>query len=185
MFKTIPEFPMYKISRTGEVFSSHVNRTLSTYTNNKGYPCVKLNKEGKEHTLLISRLLCRVFKDLDDLYSSKEVDHKDRDPANFDLENLQVLTKEEHVLKTCADNNINKRSDLCPSCGSNKHKSSKMCLSCTQLVSRTKTEITKEQIEYWVKNYSWVRASKELGLSDNGLRKRYKSLGGDTKSIKN
>lgn len=174
---------MYKISETGEVYSLHVNRVIATYLNNKGYPCVKLNKEGKEHTLLISRLLCRVYKDLEDLYSIKEVDHKDRNPANFNLDNLQVLSKEEHVLKTCEDNNISKRTDICPTCGGTKHKSSTLCLKCSSSSRAKNTHITKEDIEYWVRNHSWSRASRELGLSDNGLRKRYKSLGGDPKNI--
>lgn len=38
--------------------------------------------------------------------------------------------------------------------------------------------ITVKDIEYWVINFSWTRASKELGLSDNGLRKRYTKLTG-------
>lgn len=183
MFKTIPEFPMYKISETGKVYSLHVNREIATYLNNKGYPCVKLSKNGVEHTLLISRLLCRVFKDLDDLYSTKEVDHKDRNPANFELSNLQVLSKEEHVIKTCSDNNISRRTDICPICGGTKHKSSKACLKCTASARVKNKDITKEDIEYWVRKFSWARASRELGLSDNGLRKRYKALGGNPKNI--
>lgn len=182
--KIIPEFPKYSITKTGQVFSHYVNRFITSYLNNRGYPCVKLSKAGTEHTLLISRLLCRVYKDLQDLYSDLEVAHKDRNPANFSLANLQVLSKEEHVLKTCTDNNLNVRSSICPNCKGDKHRSSTVCLICAKVLSRTKTEITKEQIEYWVRNHSWVRASKELGLSDNGLRKRYKALGGDPKSIK-
>ncbi|MFP9058711.1 hypothetical protein, partial [Enterococcus faecalis] len=59
------------------------------------------------------------------------------------------------------------------------------CKSCTPKGITINPDITVEQIEYWVSKYSWIRASKELGLSDTGLRKRYKSLTGkDPKSIK-
>lgn len=181
MYKTIPEFPEYSISKSGDVYSNHVGRCLSHYLNNAGYPCVKLSLNGKENTLLISRLLCRVYKDLPNLYSRLEVDHKDRNPANFDLDNLQVLTKEEHLKKTLSDRG-HLSVHYC-SCGAVRSREATQCKSC-YLNSVTST-VSKDKIEYWVRNFSWVRAGKELGLSDNGVRKRYRALGGDPKAIKN
>lgn len=180
MYKTIPEFPEYSISELGEVYSNHVNRCLSPYVNNKGYPCVKLSLEGREYTLLISRLLCRVYKDLPDLTSDLEVDHVDRDPANFALENLQVLTKKEHLEKTLRDKG--QFSIHFCACGAERYREAQQCKKC--YLSSVTHDISKEDIEFWVRKYSWVRASKELGLSDNGLRKKYKALGGDHKNIK-
>lgn len=61
--------------------------------------------------------------------------------------------------------------------------SGKKCSEIT--VKPEKIEISAEEIEYWVLNFSWTRASKELGLSDNGLRKRYTKLTGlNPKTIK-
>lgn len=56
---------------------------------------------------------------------------------------------------------------------------------CGSFVEKKTIEISAEEIEYWVTNFSWTRASKELGLSDNGLRKRYTKLTGNSpKSLK-
>lgn len=181
MYRTIPEFPEYSISESGEVYSNHVSRCLSPYVNNKGYPCVKLSLDGVENTLLISRLLCRVYKDLPDLRSDLEVDHIDCDPSNFALENLQVLTKKEHLEKTLRDKGYSS-THFC-SCGAEKYREAKQCKKC--YLSSVTHDISKEDIEFWVRKYSWVRAGKELGLSDNGVRKRYRALGGDPKAIKN
>lgn len=63
----------------------------------------------------------------------------------------------------------------------------KFCsVTCSTNYSRKNSHhITAELIEYWVRKYSWTRASKELGLSDNGLRKKYKMLTGlNPKDIK-
>lgn len=72
----------------------------------------------------------------------------------------------------------------------------KSCPTCGKLLENKNTtgycikhrpvlkEIDVKDIEYWVSNFSWTRAAKELGMSDNGLRKRYKNITGlDPKSI--
>jgi hypothetical protein len=118
------------------------------------------------------------------LTDSEVVHHKDHDRTNNSLTNLEVLSHSEHarlhsqvleetLCKQCKVIFLPKKSTqiFCsPICYSN---------------SRITKNISSEDIVYWVSNYSWLRASKELGLSDNGLRKRYKSLTGlDPKSIK-
>lgn len=185
MYKTIPEFPEYSISESGEVYSNHVNRCLSPYVNNNGYLCVKLQKDSNQYTQLVSRLLCRVYKDLPSLMSPLEVDHKDNNTRNNELDNLQVMSTEDHLIKTLsnrAKGNIYSLEDRLCSCGKFKHVRSKTCMDCYR--AAVTHDISREDIEFWVRNYSWVRASKELGLSDNGLRKKYKALGGNPKDIK-
>lgn len=183
-FKEIPEYPNYLISPKGEVYSRVSNKLLSIRTNTTGYKYFGVESGTKN--VLLSRALARVYKDLPSLDSDFEVDHDDTDITNNDLDNLIVRSKQEHYEKTCIDRGVSApKQSFCKVCGIKIAGKSTYCL---KHYSETKVKndtITAEQIEYWVNNYSWVRAAKELGYSDNGLRKRYKSLTGkDPKSIK-
>lgn len=183
--KVIPEFPLYSISEDGKVWSTYSNKFLSSYINNDGYPCYKLHKNGVQYTQLIHRLLARVYKDLPSLDSDLEVDHKDTNILNYALENIQVLSKEDHRKKTLLDNGYTAYNKVCPTCSGYKDPGAIQCKGCSSLSQVKNKDVTAEQIEYWVSKYSWVRAAKEFGYSDNGLRKRYKSLTGkDPKTIK-
>lgn len=179
-FIKIPEYPEYGINEKGEVYSFRTQKVLRTWKNNKGRVLVTFSIDGSRKHFLVSRLMGVVFKGLGSLDSSKEVDHINENPQDNKASNLQVLTKEEHLLKTYG---VIKKA-YCIECNKLLSKSyTKTCREC--YLKNNTSGITLEEIIHWVVNYSWVRASKELGLSDNGLRKRYKSLSGkDPKLIK-
>lgn len=180
-FTPIPEYPEYLISRSGEVYSTKVNRTLAVQINTSGYPFFAMFVGGKQKFLLLHRTLARVYGDLPSLDSELEVDHDDRNKLNFSLGNLIVRESSNHREKTTIERGQKVGGNRCPECG--KRIQSKN-LFCKDHTPRPFPSISAESIEYWVSRFSWVRASKELGLSDNGLRKRYKSLTGkDPKSI--
>lgn len=181
-FTPIPEYPEYLISRSGEVYSTKVNRTLAIQINTSGYPFFALFVAGRQKFLLLHRTLARVYGDLPSLDSELEVDHDDRDKLNFSLDNLIVRSPSDHRIKTTVERGQTVGGNKCPECGKQIQSKNSFC---KDHVPKPFPNITSEAIEYWVSNFSWVRASKELGLSDNGLRKRYKSLTGkDPKSIK-
>lgn len=119
-----------------------------------------------------------------------ELEHKDGDHYNNEWDNLALLCPNCHALTpTHAGKNIGRYTEkvvnTCAICHCEISPKATHCKSCTPKELTINPDITAEQIEYWVSKYSWVRASKELGLSDTGLRKRYKSLTGkDPKSIK-
>lgn len=191
-FIPIPEYPQYLISRDGRLYSTKTNKLLTLFLNNRNYPYYSLCIDGKTKNLLVSRILAYVFKDLPSLDSDLEVDHNDGNTLNFELSNLIVRTTQEHMTKTLEQRGLRKtRESFCAICSKKLDitNSSGLCNIHYQESLRNtgvkNPEITSEQIEYWVKNFSWVRAAKELGYSDNGLRKRYRSLTGkDPKSIK-
>lgn len=189
MFKPIPGWEAYEISEGGEVYSHRVGRLLSPQLNTSGYYFITLTDDlSNQKRFLVHRLLAFVFLDLPSLDSELEVDHDDNNKLNNKLKNLVVRSKQEHLKKTLSTRGHNIRSaadELC-SCGNTKERRASTCEKCfNENRILIKPEITVELIEYWVVNFSWVRASKELGLSDNGLRKRYKKLTGkDPKSLK-
>ena len=188
MFTKIPGWEQYSINTLGEVYSHKVNRLLTPRLNTSGYYFITFTDANKKPKhFLIHRLLAFVFLNLPSLDSELEVDHNDTVKTNNSLDNLVVRTKEEHRTKTLKVRGHTERresDDFCL-CGRHKERRASCCITChnaNRIISNK--DITQEQIEYWVSNYSWVRAAKELGLSDNGLRKRYKTLSGkDPKSL--
>lgn len=182
-FIPIPEHPDYLISRDGRVFSTRTNKFLSIRKNNRGYLYFGVN--GSNTNVLLSRALARVYGDLPSLDSGLEVDHDDNDKENNDLENLVVRSKDEHCLKTTLERGFTPVAKAyCAVCSVTITPGAKYCREHYKESLYT-SEISPESIEFWVSKYSWVRAAKELGMSDNGLRKRYRSLTGkDPKSIR-
>lgn len=183
-FTAVPEFPEYLISEQGEVYSTKSNRLLRIQLNSGGYPYVTFTYNYTRYQLLLHRLLARVFKDLPYLDSPLEVDHDNRDRLDFSLPNLVVRSREEHRTKTTLERGHLLGGSRCRTCDIPIGSGRSYCLTHYR-ETLPHQEITPEDIEYWVLNFSWTRASKELGLSDNGLRKRYKTLTGkDPKTIK-
>lgn len=177
-FKPLPEYPEYLVSMFGEVWSTKSNKILSQRQNTRGYLQFQVSENYKQKFILTSRAVARVWCDLPSLDSQLEVDHKDSNILNNYYSNLQVLTKRQHAHKTREDRGYTQHNTTCQ-CGGVKSGKASKCKKCST------SNIAADQIIYWVCNYSWVRASKELGLSDNGLRKRYKALTGrDPKRIK-
>lgn len=177
--KNIPGFEKYYLTEDGKVYSTHVNRFLNNQINTNGYEFVRLNLNKQQHSFLIHRLLAFVYLNLPDLYSDLEVDHIDSNKSNNKLDNLQVLTVEKHKEKTYGKHwNPNRFCKICNKKLSEYNTSGK----CKTCINKEKLNdgITEKLIRYWVTNYSWSRASRELGLSDNGLRKRFTKLTGLT-----
>lgn len=176
-FIKIPNFEQYSINKAGEIFSDKVGRLLKLQRNQRGYEFVRLHENGNQYSFLIHRLLAFVFLDLTSLNSPMEVHHIDGSINNNQLSNLQVLSFEEHLLKTHGEWRLQTNRRCACKIKLSEHNSSGKCITCYNK-SKIDDGITSDLIEYWVRNYSWVRASKELGLSDNGLRKRYNKLTG-------
>lgn len=103
MFVEIKGFDNYLINKSGEIYSKYSKKKIKYFINTNKYPCYKLQKNKKQYNLLLHRLLAYVFKDLPSLDSQLEVDHIDRDVMNFSLDNLQVISRLEHLDKSVKD----------------------------------------------------------------------------------
>ena len=166
--KPIPQFPQYFATEDARIYSSKTQKYLTLHTYDNGYLYTTLSDRGTSAKFLVHRLVAQAYLSLD-LFSELEVHHIDEVRSNNNLYNLEVLSYEEHLQKTLKAQGKQRRVVREP------------------LVKQPQinTDIKQEDIEYWVLKFSWTRAQKELGLSDNGLRKRYKTLTGlDPKSIK-
>jgi hypothetical protein len=185
MFTKIKNFEDYGISECGKVYSYKSSKRLTPTKNSSGYYQVFFTVENVRYSFLLHRILAFVFKDLPDLYSDLEVDHIDTDHTNNSLDNLQVLSRKKHQHKTLKSRGLDFKSNYC-GCGKLLQKNHYVeCIDCRKNKSE-QLDLKVEDVIFWVTNYSWVRASKELGMSDNGLRKFYKKVTGNCpKLLKN
>lgn len=112
------------------------------------------------------------------------VHHIDGNKLNNDIDNLEVLTNSEHARLHM----LKLEPKMCITCKSAfkpKKATQKFCSTKCITKSSVSATISIEDIKNWVIPFGWRRASRELGMSDNGLRKLYKKLTGlDPKFIK-
>ena len=102
IWKSIAEFHDYEVSSMGRVRRvvpgkrNHACRTLKPWLNNKGYQCVGLSLNGKEHHLLVSRVVCRAFHG-DPPSPKHDAAHGDGKPLNNREDNLRWATRVENM----------------------------------------------------------------------------------------
>jgi hypothetical protein len=94
-WKDIEEFPRYKISETGELYSKHTKRILipTLYDN---YYRLRLAKNGKYLSKAIHRLVAQTY--IENIDNKPIVNHKDGNTMNNNVDNLEWCTHSENVL---------------------------------------------------------------------------------------
>ena len=117
------------------------------------------------------------------LTNNEHVHHVDENRLNNDPANLEILTAEEHA----ALHNGCVGLYTCPVCSKEfePHNSkSKHCSTrCSSQASVKDSTITKEVLDKLIPVTSWTALGKMFGYTDNGIKKRAKTLGCDiTKS---
>jgi hypothetical protein len=99
----------YEVSSNGEVKSlerrvNHNGRTRTVKERvlatslRAGYKIVKLNKDGKQETFYVHRLVADAFISNPDPINKKEVNHKDGNKLNNDYSNLEWCTHQENMI---------------------------------------------------------------------------------------
>lgn len=184
VYVLLPGYNTYLIGLDGEVFSTISNKVLKPIVSVRGYTSVRLHKGGIQRNTPLHRILCCAFKRLPSLDSDLEVDHIDSDISYWGLNNLQVLSTEDHLFKTLKDRGLKKlKVKYCTSCGEKITPRADRCQKCSSH-KVINPNLTIEDIVYEVTVNGWVGAGRNLGYSDNGLRKRYTALGGNPKELK-
>lgn len=85
---------LYLISRWGQVYSIETDTFLKPGMSNSGYFYVVLCKDGVHYTRYVHRLVAEAF--LGPCPPGKEVNHKDSNPSNNCLSNLEYVTRSEN-----------------------------------------------------------------------------------------
>lgn len=112
-WKDIPGYEgLYQVSNLGRVYSypkelfgvnagidKHNGKILNGCCNKKGYYQVGLSKEGKVETITVHKLVAMAFLGHKPDGMAIVVDHKDNNPLNNRLGNLQLITNRENASK--------------------------------------------------------------------------------------
>ncbi|EGB03361.1 hypothetical protein AURANDRAFT_34120 [Aureococcus anophagefferens] len=91
-WKTIEEYPNYKISSFGNIKTKTQNRSMCF--DKDGYLQVNLSKSGVRKTVRVHRLVALAF--IENTDNKPFVDHIDRDRTNNNISNLRWATKSEN-----------------------------------------------------------------------------------------
>lgn len=93
-WKVIEDFPRYLINSKGEIYSVFSDRLLEINVNTKGYAFVILRdtKQGVNKTKEIHRLVAKYFLENPNPAEFIQVNHKDENPLNNDVSNLEWCT---------------------------------------------------------------------------------------------
>lgn len=106
---SIPNFPKYVVSNTGEVanIKNYIPISKSLVTkNHTTYARVTLFKDGIRYYKQVHRLVAEVFCSNPNNYP--EIDHKDTNGLNNDHTNLEWVTRSINIKRSFKRNNINK-----------------------------------------------------------------------------
>ena len=115
------------------------------------------------------------------LKSSEQVHHIDGNKYNNTLENLQILSSQEHANLHLGNRELVEY--VCKFCGSEftrniKHAEAVYCsVPCRSASVVKDLSITKELLDELIPKHSWVVLGAMFGYSDTGIKKRAKALG--------
>ena len=85
---------LYFVSNTG--FIKRGERVLIPYLSTKGYPTFKISFNGKMYNKPVHRSVAESF--IDNPHNKPSVNHKDHNPQNNNVENLEWVTDRENVI---------------------------------------------------------------------------------------
>ena len=169
MVKQVKDFPNYSITSSGEVFNNKTGRKLKPIIN-KGYcGCYLYNENGRKFFLL-HRLVAKEF--IPNECNFPEVNHKDENPLNNSVENLEWCTSKYNNNYGTHKEKIRHYMLLCNPFKDKHHShESKIKMSCVKKgkPSQRKRKVIIQGIEY----ESVARAMEVLKI---GTRKLYKLL---------
>lgn len=95
--RTVPEYPNYRITQDGDVYSEFSGRLLKHKVSFDGYSRVGLTlQKGKQTWVMVHRLVAYAW--LDRPEGCTEVNHKDGNKSNNSTENLEWCTSSENQL---------------------------------------------------------------------------------------
>ena len=93
--KQIPKYDNYYITREGRVYNKKYDRYLKPSPGANGYIRVCLSKQGKHTQFYIHRLVAEAF--IPNPENKPEVNHKDENKANNNVDNLEWVTTKENI----------------------------------------------------------------------------------------
>lgn len=99
IWKPVNRIPGYEVSNKGRVRSLKQKqpKLLKVATNNVGYDLVCLSHKNIRHTGYIHRLVAEAFIPTNLTLDNVHVNHRDKNPRNNNVENLEWTTRSENM----------------------------------------------------------------------------------------
>lgn len=91
-FRTLPDFPQYKIYSNGTIWSDYYKKFLVPEIDEKGYYRVIFYNNGNRKHFQVHRLVALLF--LENPNNFPDVNHKDENKNNNDVSNLEWCNKQ-------------------------------------------------------------------------------------------
>ena len=92
----VENYPNYKVSTTGEVWSCKYHKFLKFSFDRRGYARVKLYNESSKCTVLVHRLVGIAF--IPNPSGKRTINHKDGVKSNNNVSNLEWATDSENAI---------------------------------------------------------------------------------------
>ena len=96
-FKNINDYPNYRISKLGEIYSDFNNILLKTCISNIGYVCVSLRKDKSKKTHQVHQLVAKEYLVYPNDGNKYIINHIDGDKTNCNAENLEWVTQSDNI----------------------------------------------------------------------------------------
>lgn len=93
--KDIGNFPNYKVTSEGKIYSIHYKKFLKHHINEDGYCTIQLQNNNKKKDFLIHRLVAMAF--IENLENKMYVNHKNGIKTDNNVENLEWVTNSENM----------------------------------------------------------------------------------------
>ena len=99
IWKPVTKIPGYEVSNIGRVRSlkQKLPKLLKVATNNVGYDLVCLSNGKAKYTSYIHRLVAEAFIPTNLTLDNVHVNHRDKNPRNNNVENLEWTTRSENM----------------------------------------------------------------------------------------
>lgn len=94
--RKIKGFENYLIDENGNVYSQRSEKFIKPFFNSNGYLIVKLFKDGKRFYFFVHKLVALTYLE-DSFEEGLEVNHKDANRQNNNVDNLEWITHAENV----------------------------------------------------------------------------------------
>jgi hypothetical protein len=93
-WKEIKGYSSYEVSNEGNIRNKETMQMVKPHKARNGYSLIKLYRDGKPFTRQVHRLVAMAFiGDVEGL----EVNHKDGNKANNNVENLELVSRSENI----------------------------------------------------------------------------------------
>lgn len=168
--------------------TKRTNPVVAKSAASKRMPDEMVFRENSSYTKLFPRLMNLGWENLCAICSISEwggkplrlhVDHMNGEPTDNRLENLRLLCPNCHAQTStyCRPDLVFREGNRCADCSRPVLRTSTRCKSCAMRARSTKTKIewpSDEELRHRLSRSNYLQLGRELGVSDNAVRKRLK-----------